>query len=243
VTPRLLDLFCGAGGAAMGYHRAGFDVVGVDIAPQPHYPFDFERGDALEVLRTGYTPEVMSVIAEDFDAIHASPPCQSETTMSNRHRGAGGLADRRADLLTPTLEALVSVGLPWVVENVVGASSKMREYTPILLHGGMFGLGVNRPRLFCSNTLLMSHQPAPRPLDPIGVYGKAPDGRRLFDRADGTTQYAAKDLAQAQKAMGMDWADWHGTKEAIPPAYSEYIGAQLMQYLKVPADALDEEGT
>jgi DNA (cytosine-5)-methyltransferase 1 len=223
----------------MGYHRAGFDVVGVDIEPQPHYPFEFVQMDALRWLQDFSALRWDTYMGRRIDAIHASPPCQAETTMSNRHRGTGGLADRRADLLTPTLEALVSVGLPWVVENVVGARSKMREYTPMLLHGGMFGLGVDRPRLFCSNMLLMSHQPAPRPLDPIGVYGKAPDGRRLFDRADGTTQYAAKDLAQAQKAMGMDWADWHGTKEAIPPAYTEYIGAQLVRHVRLKHDACD----
>lgn len=218
--PRLLDLFCGAGGAAMGYHRAGFDVVGVDIKPQPHYPFEFHQEDALAILTFGPTSE--------FDAIHASPPCQSETTMSNRHRGRGGLADEREDLLSPTLELLAEIGMPWVVENVPGARAKMPN--PITLHGGMFGLGVHRPRLFSSNVLLLVPQAA-QVKDPVGVYGKAHDGRRLFDRADGTTQWAASSLEEAQEAMAMDWADWHGTKEAIPPAYTEYIGKHLLAHL------------
>ena len=243
MRPRLLDLFCGAGGAAMGYHRAGFDVVGVDINPQPHYPFEFQRRDITEWFGAEGLAHHLSL---EWDAIHASPPCQAFTTMSNRWRGGGGLADDRGDLLTPTLELLRQLPVPWVVENVLGAAKTMRP--TLKLHGGMFGLGVYRPRLFESNVLLLAPRSA-KPSTSVGVYGKAPDGRMLRDssslkrwhgrRDDGRSfQRAAGSLEEAQQAMGMDWADWRGTKEAIPPAYSEAIGAQLLAYIErreVPA--------
>lgn len=221
--PRLLDLFCGAGGAGMGYHRAGFDVVGVDIDPQPFYPFTFIEADAVTFPLDG------------FDAIHASPPCQRFSTMGNRWK------DSRAenpDHLTPTLERLRGLTTPWVVENVPGSAPPLRP--TLMLHGGMFGLRVNRPRLFESNVLIMAAR-SPRAVDAIGVYGKGPDGRQLWKRSeyykrDGRLLFRApRSLAEAQTAMGMDWADWHGTKEAIPPAYTEHIGAQLIDALGVAA--------
>ena len=109
--PRLLDLFCGAGGAAMGYHRAGFEVVGVDIAPQPHYPFKFLEGDALDTLRWWMTSSI-----HDFDAIHASPPCHDHSTLSALHG-----KDKTGALLGATRSLLEQTGLPWVIENVPGA--------------------------------------------------------------------------------------------------------------------------
>jgi DNA (cytosine-5)-methyltransferase 1 len=219
MKPRLLDLFCGAGGAAMGYHRAGFDVVGVDIKPQPNYPFEFVQADAMTFDLAG------------FDVIHASPPCQAFTMMSNRHRGKGGYTDSIPDLLTGTLARLRSLTVPWVVENVVGSTPPLRPV--IQLEGGMFGLGVHRRRLFESNVLLMTAR-YPRPAHHVGVYGKAPDNRRLYSpkkhpgNCNCDVRRAAASLEEAQTAMGMDWADWHGTKEAIPPAYTEFIGAQLL---------------
>lgn len=216
--PRLLDLFCGAGGSAVGYHRAGFDVVGVDINPQPHYPFPFIRADVNKA----------PVDFLSFDSIHASPPCQAYTAASNRWRGAGGLADQRPDLIAETRRLLEATGLPWVMENVVGASKTMM--TTLLLDGSMFDLGVHRPRLFESNVMMLSPGPGTRGEQKIGVYGKSPDGRMLNYA---TGQRAARSLAEAQEAMGMDWADWHGTKEAIPPAYTEFIGQQLLQHLSV----------
>lgn len=214
--PRLLDLFCGAGGAAVGYHRAGFDVTGVDIAPQPRYPFEFHQADALTFPLDGY------------DAIHASPPCQAYTTMSNRHRGTGGRADSHTDLIAATRERLFAAGVPYVIENVPGARRQLNA--PIALTGGHFGLGVHRPRLFESNVLLLA-PPRVRPPDgAIGVYGKL-DGRLVWRRADGTEQRAARTLEQAREAMGMLWADWRGCAEAIPPAYTEYIGRQLLAHV------------
>jgi DNA (cytosine-5)-methyltransferase 1 len=199
---------------------AGFHVTGVDLDPQPFYVGDeFHQADA------------MTFPLEGFDVIHASPPCQAFTSMSNRWRGRGGKADDRIDLLTPTLERFRGLRVPWVVENVLGARNHMR--TTLLLHGGMFGLKVHRPRLFESNMLLMAPE-AKAVRHPLGVYGTF-DGRRLFTRADGTTQHAAVSLEEAQAAMGMDWADWHGTKEAVPPAYTEHIGRQLIAQLETSA--------
>ena len=205
----------------MGYHRAGFDVVGVDIEPQPHYPFEFIQGDALKWLRWGCGRP----IADDFDAIHASPPCQAYSTMGNRSRAEGKRKLGPApDLLEPTWALLRETGLPYVMENVAGAKALMPN--AVVLSGAMFGLGVHRPRYFVSNVLLLTPPPHKPPPHGIGVYGRDHDGRRLFNRKSNGTYRAPRTLAEAQQAMGMDWADWHGTKEAIPPAYTEYIGRQ-----------------
>ena len=219
MRPRLLDLFCGAGGAAVGYHRAGFDVVGVDIHPQPNYPFEFVQDDALTV----------SGDWQDFDAIHASPPCQAHTGMSNRWRGHGGKADSHRDLIPATREMLADTGLPYVIENVPGARSSLQS--PVVLTGEMFGLGVHRPRLFESNCQLLVPPKSPANRESIGVYGKAHDGRLLWRRKDGTEQHAASSLEQAREAMGIDWMEWRELAESIPPAYTELIGQQLMQHV------------
>jgi DNA (cytosine-5)-methyltransferase 1 len=217
---RLLDLYCCEGGAGTGYARAGFDVLGVDLEPQPNYPFEFVQADAIEYVREH---------GHEFDAIHASPPCQAYTTMGNRHRGDW------PDLIGPTRDALEETGRPYVIENVVGARRELRH--PILLHGGIFGLGVDRPRLFELNWPLAVMPIGPKVRNPIGVYGKAPDGRRLFDRADGTIQRAARGVDEARDAMGMPWASWNGLREAIPPAYTEWIGTQLLEAIPVTADS------
>jgi DNA (cytosine-5)-methyltransferase 1 len=138
VRPRILDLFCGAGGAGMGYHRAGFDVVGVDLAPQPHYPFEFSQSDALAWLDYPLT------LGLRFDAIHASPPCQAYSAMSACRPG---LADQYPDLVAPTRELLEATGLPYVIENVPRAP--LRD--PVTLCGHMFGLPLYRHRLFEAN--------------------------------------------------------------------------------------------
>lgn len=140
--PVCLDLFCGGGGAAMGYWRAGFDVIGVDIAPQPRYPFPFVQADALA------PPFDLS----GFDLIHASPPCQAHTPMSNRWRGLGTLADERVDLIAPTRAMLEASGVPWVIENVRGAPLR----NAFTLTGEMFGLGVHRPRKFEASALILT---------------------------------------------------------------------------------------
>lgn len=207
----------------MGYHRAGFDVVGVDIAPQPHYPFEFHQADAIALMQT-YRWWDSGGLRPPAHVIHASPPCQGYTTMSNRHGSSVPL------LIDIVRDLLVATGLPYVIENVVGARRHMRN--PLMLHGGHFDLGVYRPRLFESNVLLMA-PPASRPVDAAAVYGRN-DGRRIWTRVDGSELRCAT-LNEAQAAMGMDWADWHGVKEAIPPAYTEHIGGQLLEHLAVRA--------
>jgi DNA (cytosine-5)-methyltransferase 1 len=222
---RLLDLFCGAGGCAVGYERAGFEVVGVDINPQPRYPFEFHQADAMMYPLDG------------FDAIHASPPCQFFTQMRASWR-AQGVNDGYVDLLTPTLERLRASGLPYVVENVVGAGKAMRA--TVVLHGGMFDLKVHRPRLFETSFAVMAAK-EPIRKQPVGVYDTRPRGKthyrtRLNGNGKGRSEMRiARTLEEGQEAMGIDWMEWHELKEAIPPAYTEHIGAYLMAALKVAA--------
>jgi DNA (cytosine-5)-methyltransferase 1 len=218
--PHLLDLFCGGGGAAVGYSRAGFEVVGVDVEEQPDYPFTMLKADAIKVLDGG--------LWKNFDAVHASPPCQGFTNMSNRHRGRGSLADKRPDLLTPTLERLRRLPVPWVVENVPGAWPLRPT---VKLSGPMFGLPVWRLRWFESNIPLSAPPPPRRSLARLGVIGR-PDGRRLYRRKDGSVLRAASSVEEAAAALGVPWMkDWRSVKEAVPPAYTEWIGRQLLRYV------------
>lgn len=226
--PLLLDLFCCQGGAAMGYHRAGFDVLGVDIDPQPNYPFRFVQADALQFLASARLTSIA--------AIHASPPCEFATTMSARWRVRGGtIADTHVNLLTPTLTMLRQLGKPYVVENVPGAKRYMRP--TLLLHGGMFGLGVHRPRFFESSELILA--PRARQTErAIGVYGDHPQNhystRQNGNMSGKRSEFRrARTLAEARELMGMPWADWDGCRKAIPPAYAEHIGRWLMDAIQV----------
>lgn len=204
--PRLLDLFCGAGGAAMGYHRVGFEVVGVDSKPQPHYPFRFIQADALTFPLDG------------FDVIHASPPCQAFSITANLARAQGKQAST-VDLLTPLRPRLDATGRPYVIENVKGAPL----HDPMVLCGSMFGLRVRRHRLFESRVLLQPPGPCRHNEQgrPVGVYHALND----HIPQGGTT---AQTLEEGQAAMGIDWMPWASLKEAIPPAYTEWIGNQLL---------------
>jgi DNA (cytosine-5)-methyltransferase 1 len=211
---RLLDLFCGAGGAAMGYHQAGFDeIVGVDIAFQPNYPFTFLNHDVFE-------PWVQrSIVQGEWDLVHASPPCQAYTTMNNRH---GSTSPAYIAAIREPLS-----GRPYVLENVAGARREM--VAPVELTGEMFGLAVHRPRLFELGgwSTLVPTRPR-RQLEPVAVYGK-PDGRRLFDRVDGTTLTAWSSLEEGQTALDTPWmTDELEVREAIPPAYTKFIGTQFL---------------
>lgn len=212
---KVLDLFCGAGGASMGYHRAGFDVVGVDINPQPHYPFEFIQADALD-------PQLQF---SGFDLIHASPPCQAYTPMSNRWRGKGTKADDRVGSIKAVRSMLHAAGVPWVIENVRGSGLDGLELT-----GEMFGLGVHRPRKFESSVFLLAPQKPSPARDSVPVYGKHHDGRLLWKRKDGTELRAPRTLETAQEAMGIDWMPWTALKESIPPAYTEWIGRRIMEH-------------
>lgn len=238
--PRLLDLFHCAGVGADGYAAAGFDVVGVDIdeARLRESPYPTICADAMEILAD-------LRFLRSFDVVHASPPCQAFTQMSARWRGKGTKADTHVDLLTPTRELLRRLDRPWVIENVTGAKAHMA--TGLVLHGGMFGLGVHRPRRFESNVLLMA-APAARVRAPLGVYGTKPDGRTLY-RYRNAGNYvsggppvskslirAAKSVEEGAEAMGVTRpVSWEALREAIPPAYTEFIGAQLMAALEVAA--------
>ena len=242
--PKLLDLFCCEGGAAMGYHRAGFDVYGVDIVTQRRYPFAFRQDDALDTMRrlidgapcrfTHQDGAVEGLKLADFAAIHASPPCQAYSVTRHSH------SKEHPALIIPTRELLVKTGLPYVIENVEGARTGLQE--PMLLCGTMFGLraidldgqplALRRHRLFESNLFLMSAGGCAHDATQVaGVYGGGPMQRNKSDRRGG---YTPKRSVRAE-LMGIDWATQHGLSQAIPPAYTEFIGAQLLQALEVAA--------
>ena len=210
----VLDLFCGGGGASMGYFRAGFDVVGVDMSPQPDYPFDFVQADALR------PPFDLS----EFDLIHASPPCQAHTRAGHLARAQGNSAST-IDLVGATRAMLAD--FPHVIENVEGAPL----YGATKLCGSSFGLGVRRHRLFeCSFWVLAHPCDHDRQGRPIGVYHRLGDS---IPRGGKT----ADTLDQAQEAMGIDWLPWTALKEAIPPAYTEYIGTEFLQLMSAGSPA------
>lgn len=215
--PLLLDLFCGAGGAAMGYHRAGFDVIGVDHNPQPRYPFTFIHDDALSYLAEVINPR------EVIDAIHASPPCQAYSVSAQSRRNAG---HEYPDLLAPTRDLLATTDLPWVIENV--PLSPMRA--DFRLCGCQFGLELRRERWFetswgAFDLLPPHHHPHPVP----SVVGH------------GTPSWVRKQLgynptiADYRACMGIDWMNRDELSQAIPPAYTEYIGAQLLDAVRSAA--------
>jgi DNA (cytosine-5)-methyltransferase 1 len=236
--PRILDLFCGAGGAGMGYHRAGFDVVGVDIKPQPRYPFDFVQLDALDAL-DALLPDGRggSYCLADFDAIHASPPCQASSSLRSLNPDKD-----YAELIPPTRALLERTGLPYVIENVVG--SKLRN--PVQLCGSAFRLGVRRHRRFEVSFPLMSPGCAHGLEDgdyPVGLgsstnairqrmaqSGRLVDGpvRSKVAYVYGSTRYAG-DGADRKRAMGIDWMTNGELTQAIPPAYTEHIGYYLLR--------------
>jgi DNA (cytosine-5)-methyltransferase 1 len=234
--PKLLDLFCCAGGAGMGYHRAGFDVVGVDIAPQPHYPFEFHQGDALDVLHillaggsiTFSNGETLSL--SDFAAVHASPPCQAYSDL--RHAWNAGV---HPELIEPTRDALELTGLPWVIENVEGAPL----HNPTILCGSMFGLGIpgyqlRRHRQFETSDGVFGLIPGCHHSGPVvGVYGDHLRSRGHWRKG---ADFPGQDkVLLAGEALGIDWMNWHELSQSIPPAYTEFIGAQLLEYLAVAA--------
>lgn len=244
--PKLLDLFCGEGGAAAGYIAAGFDVTGVDLNPRvgKRYPGDFVAGDALAYLATH---------GHEFDAIHASPPCQGYSIATAGNPAARGKHKR---LIAATRELLTLTGRPWVLENVEHARSQM--YEPVLLCGRMFDLVamdedwhplvLDRHRLFESSLPLSTPpHPAHRPGDQVaGVYGGSRRAKRLpgesledvaprdrhAARHDRHGGYVPRSKAVQQALLGIDWMTVRGMQESIPPAYSAFIGAQLMSHLE-----------
>lgn len=206
---RLLDLFCCQGGASQGYAAAGFEVVGIDIDPQPRYPFEFIQADATTV-----NPEW---IAQNFDAVHASPPCQA-------HSKAWKINKREHPrLIEPTRALLVAAGLPYVIENVEDARDELLD--PLTLCGAMFGLHTYRHRLFETTF------PVEVPEHPEHAARTAKMGRPV---AAGEYMHIVGNFSgvdRARAVMGMPWANRDGLREAIPPAYTEFIGRQLLYAL------------
>ena len=215
--PRLLDLFCCAGGAGVGYARAGFDVVGVDISPQPRYPFQFIQQDCLSLD--------MDFI-QSFDAIHASPPCQSYSDLAKRN----GNADAWPRLVEPVREMLIKSGLPYVIENVEGAPL----LNPVVLCGTMFPtLRVLRHRLFEANFSITppEHKKHPK----VHTFDRR---KSHFGKTNEWTDFVQVTgggnctLAAARQAMGIDWMTKNEINEAIPPAYTQLIGEQMLEYMR-----------
>jgi len=201
----------------MGYHRAGFEVVGVDHRPQPRYPFEFHQADALEF--------VVEHSAE-FDVIHASPPCQAYTGMRRITLSRFGTAPEHPDLIAATRAALRATGAVYLIENVQGAPL----HTQIILCGAALGLPhLARHRHFESNLLLFAPPCQHRRNEyTIGVYGSRPDGRRVSYRRHKLCR-VANSLEEARAEMEIDWMTWAEITQAIPPVYTEYIGRQLME--------------
>jgi DNA (cytosine-5)-methyltransferase 1 len=257
VRPRLLDLFCGAGGCTKGYQRAGFYVVGVDIEPQPRYCGDeFRQMNALAVLRALIADGALATgsgrmrTLEWFNAIHASPPCQAHSTIAKQVRKTGNLGRvdpaeyelDHPDLVAPTRELLVATGLPYVIENVPGAPL----IEPVTICGSSVGIDVRRHRIFETNWPLM--------VPPCAHGWQTPRFRSLDQRrgpksvvpVHGNSQLAsvvgvhgnlnyAGEMELRKKAMEIDWMNNYELTQAIPPAYTELIGHQLIGHLKARA--------
>ena len=230
---RIADLFCGAGGAGMGLSRAGFEVVGFDIEPQKNYPFEFHQADALAVDLSG------------FDAVWASPPCQAFSTIAKQNRTRSPSTYAHPDLIEPTRSLLISADLPWIIENVVGAPIR----PDVKLCGSSFGLDLRRHRAFeCGGwsaplMLPCSHhwqKPRFRSLDKrragklssvVSVHGGGQHGAlTTVVGVHGQINYTGE-AELRREAMGIDWMSNAELVEAIPPAYSEYLGRQLIATL------------
>ena len=215
--PRLLDLFCGAGGAALGYKRAGFHVTGVDIKPQPRY-----RGDEF------YQADVLGLTTRDlqaFDVIHASPPCQHYSSAGKAASATFGHS--YPDLYARTRAALRVVRVPWVIENVEGAPAMTWAVT---LCGSMFGLDIQRHRTFESSELIMLDRHCSHAQDVITVTGHSPQRWQRGARRPVS-------VVERNEAMGIDWMTVAELVQAVPPAYTEWIGGQLIEYVTGVAGA------
>lgn len=208
----ILDLFCGAGGAAEGYHRAwpAATIVGIDIEPQPNYPFEFIQCDAFDHLDTVYP----------YDFVHASPPCQRYSDLAKRN----GNAEKWPDLVGRVRYRLGNTGVPWVIENVEGA-----PLNGVTLCGTMFpGLRVLRHRIFEANFPITVPAHPKHPLVFTHDKRKAHYGQLNQDTSFvQVTGGGNARVANKAAAMGIDWMTGAELNEAIPPAYTEYIGNEL----------------
>lgn len=225
---RLLDLFCCAGGAGYGYHLAGFEVIGVDIQPQPHYPFAFYQDDALLVLDTllaggiwnGYT-------LASFDAIHASPECKAYTNCNLSPKANYQM------LIGAVRQRLHRSNKPYILENVIGAKKHMQA--SLMLCGTMFGLPMERHRLFESNVFMFPPAPCNHSIAHIAVYGHSVWDSWLegTPRKDGRKRPDSVSIDVGRRSMGIDWMNINELAEAIPPAYTQFLGGQLMQSIEI----------
>jgi DNA (cytosine-5)-methyltransferase 1 len=218
--PILLDLFCGAGGAAAGYARAGFEVIGVDIVPQPRFPFEFllsDWSDPLTIL-----PGLWEDDGRPF-AIHASPPCQRYSRGTKVH--GRGVIDGHPDLVDEVREFLDAVGAPYVLENVPGSPLT----NTVTLCGSSFGLGVRRHRLFeVSPEPPLLVPPCVHGDAPVPVYGHTGAGANRGRERD---RGRLNGVAEWRDAMGIGWMTRDELAEAIPPAYTAFLGEHLLALL------------
>lgn len=214
--PRMLEGFCGAGGSSKGYDLAGWDVEGVDNAAQPNYPYPFHRGDAFEFLAEH---------GHKYEAIHIGPPCQGYSTTKALH------ANYYPRWIAPLRMVLEAIGRPYVIENVAGARAHMRN--PIVLCGSSFGLGVRRHRLFETSWPVAWAPPCAHYLQPEPVDVTGTGASRIGPRTDGGGGNSRKprNLAHAREVMGIDWMTRVELAEAVPPAYTEWIGARLLEHM------------
>lgn len=223
-APRLLDLFCCEGGASVGYARAGFAVVGVDLEDKSkRYPYEFHQADALDFVKEH---------GHEFDAIAASPPCQAYSVTRHSH------SVQHVELIGPTRDALEATGKPYVIENVYGAKDRM--ISPMLLCGSMFGLTatdtddtplrMERHRLFESNLPLLAPGPCQhdRRIQVAGSYGGA---RGTVEAAKERAGGYVPQKPVIEQLLGIDWMTLHGLHQSIPPIYTQYIGEQLLDRL------------
>lgn len=223
---KILDLYCKAGGCAAGYKAAGFEVVGVDIEPQPNYPFKFIQADALEILKD---KEFIS----QFDVIHASPPCQHYTKVQHMAKARnGGTYGEHPDLVAPTRELLEGTGKPYIIENVAGSPL----INPLKLFGSQFkNLYTQRERWFESNIPLeepeISHSKMKTPSAGNGI---GEDGSISICGSGGVRGLNSKQirLYWGFALGGIDWMTRAELAEAIPPAYTEFLGKQIIKRIK-----------
>jgi DNA (cytosine-5)-methyltransferase 1 len=222
--PLLVDLYCCEGGAGMGYHRAGFEVIGVDRDPQPNYPFQFVQADVLELLASDRWDFYDRVVA-----FHASPPCQFATVYGNN---AAHVRDDHPNLIPATRELLQATGLPYVIENVEGARSHL--INPVRVCGtGLNWCRVRRHRYFEANWPIegASCNHSRYFLRFFPGSSNRPNGRTVMN----VGEYRVP-LRLQRKVVKMPWASLYGISQAVPPAYTEHIGAQFFQFLRSEAD-------